>query len=61
MLAEGLRDNNRVMVLELTSNEIHGKEGAEAVYDILVTYGNTIRKLILDKNPLGDAGIDKLS
>ena len=46
------------MVLDLTNNEI---TSVDAVTQILITYGNAVRKLILAKNPLGNYGIEKLA
>lgn len=40
MLAEGLRNNKKVMELDLTNNNIKGSEGAEAISEIISSEKN---------------------
>jgi Ran GTPase-activating protein (RanGAP) involved in mRNA processing and transport len=60
-LANGLKQNDRVMSLGLANNEISGIAGANAIGIILSNRYNQIRRLDLSKNPLGNAGIERFS
>lgn len=61
ILANGLRNNERVMALDLTNNEISGLQGAEPLLQILTNQNNQIKRLVLSKNPIGNKGIEKFS
>lgn len=61
ILAEGLKYNDKLMLLDLTNNEISGKIGAEAIIKIITASYNNIKKLVLKRNSLGDIGISKFA
>lgn len=56
-----MRNNHRVMDLDLTNNQIEGTIGAEILGEIITEQGNSLKKLNLRKNNLGNAGIDKFA
>ena len=61
ILAQGLQNNDRVMALDLSNNEISGMQGADGIFQILGNKNNKIKKLILAKNPIGNNGMERLA
>eukprot|EP00347_Sterkiella_histriomuscorum_P009618 403340520 len=61
ILASGLENNERIIALDLSNNEISGTQGADGLCQILQNKNNQIIKLILSKNPLGNNGIERFS
>ena len=67
LLADGLRDNDRVCEFDLSNNDINGLEGAKALSQIFTIQPgstkkvNALKKINLMKNKLGDKGIELLS
>ena len=50
MVSDALKENDRILDLDLTNNDITGSIGAEAIFEMIEASHNNIKKIMLCKN-----------